>query len=61
MESIMTMENKDSFNNCHRTSGRKNKNTSIPGASDDSDQDSSASKYVTDEDRRERKDGPGGE
>lgn len=55
------MDNKNSFSNCHRSSGKKEKNTNIPGASDDSDQDSSASKYVVREDKRERQDGPGGD
>ena len=55
------MDNKNSFSNCHRSSGKKEKNTNIPGASDDADQDSSASKYVVREDKRERQDGPGGD
>lgn len=55
------MEKKDVFTNCHRTKGRQNQSTNIPGASDDSDQDSSTSKYTVKEDLRERKDGPGGD
>ncbi len=55
------MEKKDFFTNCHRTKGSQRQTNNIPGASDDSDQDSSTSKYVVKEDQRERKDGPGGE
>lgn len=48
---------KNSATNCHRT-----KKTSITksGASDNSDQDSSTTKYVVQDDQRERRDGPGG-
>ncbi|MCI8306533.1 MAG: hypothetical protein HFH14_00650 [Lachnospiraceae bacterium] len=55
------MENKESFTNCHRTKGGGVRADDIPGASDDSDQDSSTSKYVVKEDKRERRDGPGGD
>ncbi len=56
------MNRKDTFANCHRTSGRKKEAVNnIPGASDDSDQDSSTTKYVVEKDDRERKDGPGGD
>lgn len=55
------MEKKDLFSNCHRTKGSRSQTNNIPGASDDSDQDSSTSKYVVKEDQRERKDGPGGD
>ncbi len=55
------MEKKDLFTNCHRTKGSRSQTNNIPGASDDSDQDSSTSKYVVKEDQRERKDGPGGD
>lgn len=55
------MNDKQTFSNCHRTSGGKNKKTNIPGASVDAEQDSSASKYVVRDDDRERKDGPGGD
>ncbi|MCI9418462.1 MAG: hypothetical protein HFG32_00360 [Eubacterium sp.] len=55
------MEKKDVFTNCHRTKDRKSQPSNISGASDDSDQDSSTSKYTVKEDKRERKDGPGGD
>lgn len=55
------MEKKDLFTNCHRTKGSRSQTNNIPSASDDSDQDSSTSKYVVKEDQRERKDGPGGD
>ncbi len=41
--------------NCHRTGKPK-----PDGADDNSDQDSSTSKYVVKDDKRERRDGPGG-
>lgn len=46
-----------SFSNCHRNNnkaGHRDQSDTAP------DQDSSNSKYVVDEDKRERKDGPGG-
>ncbi|MCI8365265.1 MAG: hypothetical protein HFG34_10020 [Eubacterium sp.] len=48
---------KNSVINCHRT-----KKHPVPksGANDNSDQDSSTTKYVVQDDRRERRDGPGG-
>lgn len=48
---------KNSISNCQRT-----KKTSVPesGANDNSDQDSSTTKYVVQDDQRERRDGPGG-
>lgn len=55
------MNDKQTFSNCHRTSGGKNKKTNIPGASVDAEQDSSTSKYVVRDDDRVRKDGPGGD
>lgn len=55
------MNDKQTFSNCHRTSGGKNKKTNIPGASMDAEQDSSTSKYVVRDDDRVRKDGPGGD
>lgn len=55
------MEKKDTFSDCHRTSGKRDQPNSIPDASDHSDQDSSTSKYVVEEDHRKRKDGPGGD
>lgn len=55
------MNDRETFRNCHRTSGSKSKKTNIPGASVDSEQDSSTSKYVVEEDNRKRKDGPGGD
>ncbi len=61
MEEIATMNDKQTFSNCHRTSGSKNKKTDISGASVDAEQDSSTSKYVVRDDDRERKDGPGGD
>lgn len=47
----------NSVTNCHRT-----KKHPVPesGANDNSDQDSSTTKYVVQDDRRERRDGPGG-
>ncbi|MCM1180840.1 MAG: hypothetical protein NC347_11320 [Clostridium sp.] len=48
----------DAFSNCHRMGGGK---SSAPNVSEtDSDQDSANAKYVVKEDKRERKDGPGG-
>ncbi len=61
MEEKATMNDKQTFSNCHRTSGSKNKNHNISGASVDAEQDSSTSKYVVRDDNRERKDGPGGD
>lgn len=55
------MEKKDVFTNRHRTKDRTSQPSNISGASDDSDQDSSTSKYTVKEDQRERKDGPGGD
>lgn len=46
--------------NCHRTGTKQNIPHNVQGASDDSDQDSSRSKYVEETDTRERQDGPGG-
>ena len=46
--------------NCHRTGKKQNIPQNVPGASDDSDQDSSRSKNIEDSDTRERQDGPGG-
>ncbi len=51
--------------NCHRTGSCKSTcNSCMPsnvqGADDSSDQDSSTSKYVVENDNRERRDGPGG-
>ena len=46
----------NSASNCHRPSG----GSPAPGSSDQSDQDSSTSKYVVSDDRRDRRDGPGG-
>jgi len=46
--------------NCHRTGKKQNIPHNVQGASDDSDQDSSQSKYVEETDTRERQDGPGG-
>ncbi len=54
------MKRDETFHNCHRTAADKTKYKDISGASVDADQDSSASKYVVEEDDRERKDGPGG-
>ncbi len=52
---------KETFRNCHRTSGKKDQTAPISDSSCDSEQDSSLSKYVVEEDHRERKDGPGGD
>ena len=48
---------KNSVTNSHRTQKH-----SVPesGANDSSDQDSSTTKYVVQDDQRERRDGPGG-
>ena len=46
--------------NCHRTEKKQEFPSNVQGASDDSDQDSSRSKYVEETDYRERQDGPGG-
>lgn len=48
---------KNTVTNCHRT--RRNASDDS-GANDNSDQDSSTSKYVVTDDQRERRDGPGG-
>ncbi|MCI8964688.1 MAG: hypothetical protein HFG37_13485 [Eubacterium sp.] len=48
---------KNSVTNCHRT---KKRPVSESGANDNSDQDSSTTKYVVQDDQRERRDGPGG-
>lgn len=48
------------ISNCHRTGAKQEIPKNVPGASDDSDQDSSRSKYVVEKDERERQDGPGG-
>lgn len=45
----------DNFSNCHR-----NKNQTSKVSETNSDEDSSTSKYVVQNDDRERKDGPGG-
>lgn len=47
---------KNSVSNCHRT---KKTSVSESGANDNSDQDSSTTKYVVQDDQRERRDGPG--
>lgn len=46
--------------NCHRTGTKQDIPHNVQGASDDSDQDSSRSKYVEENDDRKRQDGPGG-
>lgn len=57
----LTNQTSDVFSNCHRT-GSKRSDTSVPNVSEtDSDQDSANAKYVVKDDKRERKDGPGGE
>lgn len=48
---------KNSVTNCHRT---KKPSAPASGANDNSDQDSSTTKYVVQDDQRERRDGPGG-
>lgn len=45
----------DTFSNCHR-----NKNQTSQVSETNSDEDSSTSKYVVQNDDRERRDGPGG-
>lgn len=59
------MKDTISAENCHRThscqsSCTGNVPSGIQGADDSSDQDSSTSKYVVENDNRERRDGPGG-
>lgn len=58
------MENKDeknSFKSCHRSNTKPKQVHSVPVDADtDSEQDSSTSKYVVQQDNRERRDGPGG-
>lgn len=54
------MKEKTQITNCHRTGAKYEVPKDVPGASDDSDQDSARSKYVVKEDKRERQDGPGG-
>lgn len=53
------MKNYTQSSNCHRT---KNQETpqNVQRASNNSDQDSSRSKYVEETDKRKRQDGPGG-
>lgn len=62
-------EETSNFSNCHRTKSKQNQTTdskigcnSNPSTDyqTDSDTDSSTSKYVVREDKRERRDGPGG-
>lgn len=48
----------DSFSNCHKN--QQSKMQSPQSAKSSADQDSSTSKYVVENDARERKDGPGG-
>jgi len=55
-----TVENDTSFSNCHRTGKSKNTTSSAAVSETDSDQDSANSKYVVENDNRERRDGPGG-
>lgn len=53
--------NADNFSNCHRTSGSNTgKNQSAQVSETESDVDSANSKYVVNDDKRPRKDGPGG-
>lgn len=54
------MKENTQITNCHKTEAKYEVPRDVPGASDDSDQDSARSKYVVKEDRRERQDGPGG-
>ncbi len=55
------MKDSTSYTNCHRTKYQQTPSPNqVSGASDDSDQDSSTSKYVVPNDDRKRKDGPGG-
>lgn len=59
------MKDTVSAENCHRTHSYQSSCTcnvpsGIQGADDSSDQDSSTSKYVVENDNRERRDGPGG-
>lgn len=52
---------KDSCSNCHRTGGGKQKSSAPAVSETDSDQDSTNAKYVVEDDKRERRDGPGGD
>lgn len=49
------------FSNCHRTGKKYTENPASKAKETDSDQDSTNSKYLVEDDNRERKDGPGGE
>lgn len=59
-DSFTDTEN-DSFSNCHRTGGGKGKSAAPSVSETDSDQDSANAKYVVEDDKRERRDGPGGD
>jgi len=58
-DSFTDMET-DSFSNCHRTGSKSRKSASPSVSETDSDQDSANAKYVVKDDKRERRDGPGG-
>lgn len=48
------------FSNCHRTGKKHIEKPASKAEETDSDQDSTNSKYLVEDDNRERKDGPGG-
>ncbi len=58
-DSFTDMET-DSFSNCHRTGSKGRKSAASSVSETDSDQDSANAKYVVKDDKRERRDGPGG-
>lgn len=51
----------NALSNCHRTGKRNIKKPASEKAETAPDQDSSNSKYLVEDDKRERKDGPGGD
>ncbi|MCM1498484.1 MAG: hypothetical protein NC124_08460 [Clostridium sp.] len=55
-----TDNRQDSLSDCHRTGGQNPKDAASPASETDSDQDSANAKYVVKDDKRERRDGPGG-
>lgn len=53
-------EDRTTYSNCHRTNSKKDITASATVSETNSDQDSANSKYVVENDDRERRDGPGG-
>lgn len=52
---------RNAADNCHRTGMKNTKKPTSDSEKTASDQDSTNSKYLVDEDNRKRKDGPGGD